>query len=444
MKRPVVAIVGRPNVGKSTLFNRIIKKRKAIVDSRAGLTRDRHYETTDWDGMFFDVVDTGGYIPHTQDTMDAAIREQVEYSIHEADLVMFVVDVMTGITDSDKEISALLLKSGKPVIPVANKVDNEEREYEAALFYKLGLGEPLPVSAIGGRRTGDLMDRIIRSFREHPGKRGSPGEDEIKIAVVGKPNVGKSSFVNALLRTRKMVVTDIPGTTRDAIDSFLKYKNKSFRIIDTAGLRKGTKGLEGIEYYSGIRALQSIDRSDVVILMVDAQSGVERQDKKIMAYIVEKKKSMLIAFNKWDMVADDGEAVRALEKDTANKLRMYDYFPAITISALEGKRIFKVLDLALEAYAERTKRIRTAELNEVVHNAVEAIPPNRFNGKKVDIKYCAQIETAPPVFAFVVNEPRGISPSYQRYIEKHVREHFGFSGVPLTFRLRKRQKQPRV
>ena len=438
MKRPVVAIVGRPNVGKSTLFNRIIKKRKAIVDSMSGLTRDRHYESTDWDGTAFDVVDTGGYVPHPQEKMDAAVREQVEYSIQEAHLIIFVVDVMTGITDIDKEVSQLLLKSGKPVIPVVNKVDNEDREFDAPEFYKLGFGEPVPVSAIGGRRAGDLLDKIVQYIGKIGPVKDADDENEIKMAVVGKPNVGKSSFINALLQTRKMVVTDIPGTTRDAIDSFLKYKKMVFRLIDTAGLRKGTRGLEGVEYYSGIRALQSIDRSDIIVMMVDAQTGIERQDKKIMAYIIEKMKSMLIVYNKWDLVADEGEAVRALNKDTAGKLKMYNYFPSITISALEGRRVFKVLDMALDLFAERNKRVKTSALNEIIRDAVNAIPPNRFNGKKVDIKYCAQVETAPPVFVFSVNEPMGITPPYRRYLEKHIRQHFGFAGVPLSFKMKRR------
>ena len=438
MRKPVVAIVGRPNVGKSTLFNRIIKKRKAIVHELSGLTRDRHYETTDWDGVEFDIVDTGGFVPHPQEKMEQAIKEQVEFSIQEAAQIVFVVDVLTGITRDDELFGRLLLKSGKPIILAVNKVDNTTRVFDTPEFYKLGFGEPVAISAVSGRCIGDLLDRIVTGIGKSSQKKQEPEEGEIKIAVIGKPNVGKSSFVNALLQSSKMIVTDIPGTTRDAIDSVLRYKQCLFRIIDTAGLRKGKHGLEGIEYYSGIRALQSIDRSDVVVMMIDAQSGIERQDQKIMGYVLEKKKGMLLAFNKWDLVAENSDTIRELNRDTEKKLRRNEFLPSITLSALHGKRVYKVLDMVIDIWNERSKRIPTHELNEVIRDAMTRIPPNRYKGRKVDIKYCTQIGESPPVLAFIATNPLGITDQYQQYLEKNIRSHFGFAGVPLTFKLRKR------
>ena len=438
MRMPIVAIVGRPNVGKSTLFNRIIKKRKAIVHDLSGLTRDRNYESTDWDGVSFDVVDTGGYLPHADQEMEKAIREQVDYSINEADFIVFVVDVLTGITDLDDQLGKILLKSGKHIIPVANKVDNAARETDAAEFNKLGFGEPLTVSAISGRRISDLLDNIVAEIGNRSGETNEDDTEELKITVVGKPNVGKSSFINALFRSKKMVVTDVPGTTRDSIDSLLRYRKTPFRIVDTAGLRKGKTGLEGIEYFSGIRALDSINRSSIVVMMIEAPSGIEGQDKRLIQYAIDRKKSMVIGFNKWDLVADDGDAIRSLEKDTEKKLRKFDFVPMVTLSALQGTRVLKVLDITMDLWSERNKRVPTHALNEVIRAAIKSVPPNRYMGRKVDIKYCTQIEKAPPVIVLIATEPKGISAQYLRYLEKAVRSHFGFTGTPITFKLRKR------
>lgn len=427
---PLVAIVGRPNVGKSTLFNRLTERRDAIVDDQAGITRDRVYGTANWNGRDFNVVDTGGYVPESNDRFEAAIREQVDIALMESDALLYVVDVQTGITDLDASLAAILRKYKKPVLIVANKSDDEQRRWMASEFYGLGLGHVFAVSAANGSGTGDLLDELVKVLP--PPDSTEQGNEELSIAFIGRQNVGKSSLTNKLLRAERSIVSEIAGTTRDALDSFLDYEGRSLRIVDTAGLRRKTKITENVEFYSVLRTERAIQRCDVCVLLVDATVGVHTQDVKVLEVGERMKKGLVIAVNKWDLIEKDTNTARDMEREMREKLKTYSYVPFLFISALTGKRIERVLDAAVKVADERAKRVATSQLNEVVEKAVAAHHPPAYRGNPVKIKYAAQVREDPPVFSFFCNHPKGIKDAYRRFLEKQIREAFGFEGVPLT------------
>ncbi|MBI4809870.1 MAG: ribosome biogenesis GTPase Der [Ignavibacteriales bacterium] len=432
----ILAIIGRPNVGKSTLFNRILGARDAIVHDQPGVTRDRLYATTEWTGKQFTIIDTGGYVPHSTDLFERAIREQAEIAISEADAVIFMVDAATGITTLDEELSNILRRSNKNIFLVVNKVDNEKREIDASQFFKLGLGEPLTISALMGRKIGDFLDEVTKFFPAVP--QDEEEDKRLKIAVVGKPNVGKSLFVNALLGKSRHIVTPIPGTTRDAIDSILKYQKEQIVLIDTAGLRRRSRIKENIEFYSSLRALKSIDRCNIAILMVDVEAGLDKQDLRILEDIIERRRGVVLVVNKWDTVEKDDQTARYFEKAIKRFLRVYDYVPLIFISAIEKQRIYKVIDLAKEVFAEQTKRVSTNKLNKLLLQDIQSKPPSAKSGKEIKINYITQVKTNPPAFGFFVNEPKLVEEKYKRFLEGRIREHFGFIGVPVSLYFKKK------
>ncbi len=430
MKIPIVVIVGRPNVGKSTLFNRLVGKREAIVDDTSGVTRDRNYGEVEWAGKKFELVDTGGYVPNSEDLFERAIREQVEIAINQADTIIFLVDARSGINPVDNEIAALLRNSNKKYFLLANKVDSEKFEPMAAEFYKFGVEKIYDVSALVGRKIGDFLDDLTADFPEIL----NPEEDvRLKIAIVGRPNVGKSSLTNALLGFDRSIVTDIPGTTRDSLDSVMKYYGEEILLVDTAGLRKKKRIEESVEFYSMLRSLRSIGECDVAIILIDATVGLEKQDQKIIDEAVRWKKGIIIAVNKWDLVEKDTNTSRQFELTIKDKLGRTSYFPIIFISALTKQRIFKLVDLAKQISEERKKKISTNELNEILLADIERNPPpSTHTGKEVKIKYVTQVGDNYPVFLFFSNYPKEIQDNYKRYLENKIREHFGFHGVPFT------------
>lgn len=437
MSRWLVAIVGRPNVGKSTLFNRIVGGRNAIVHDLPGVTRDRNYAPTEWGGKSFTLVDTGGFVPKSEDVIETAIREQAQIAIEEADVVLFVVDALTGLVPADLDVADILRKSQKKVILIVNKIDSEKRELELADFYKLGLGDPIPTSALVGRKIGDLLDVVTDGFNVIDTASGDP---RVKIAVIGRPNVGKSSFVNALLREDRNIVTDIPGTTRDPIDSVVKFHGEEMLLVDTAGLRRRSKVKESIEFYSTVRTLKSIERCDVAVVLIDAQAGLEHQDLRIIETAVERNRPVLLAVNKWDLIEKDDTTARTLEKALQEKLRIYKYIPIIFISALTKQRVYKVLELVKTVEAEANKRIATSQLNEVMGAAIRAFPPRSKSGREIKIKYVTQVKSKPPVFAFFCNEPKMIDDTYRRYLENKLRDEYGFAGVPVVLSFKQKKK----
>lgn len=432
----MVAIIGRPNVGKSTLFNRIIGERDAIVHNEPGVTRDRHYASTEWVGKKFTLIDTGGFVPASNNIFERAIREQAQIAIDESSVIIFMVDVLSGITPLDSEIASILRKSEKKIFLVVNKVDSQSKELQVSQFYKLGLGEPIPVSALLGRGIGDFLDLITDSFDQNI------QEDEIdarlKISVIGKPNVGKSSFVNALLDKPRNIVTEIPGTTRDSIDSVLRYSNEEIILIDTAGLRRRSRIRENIEFYSAIRALKSVDRCDIAVVMADANSGVDKQDLRILETAIERKCGIIFAINKWDLIEKNSNTAAEFEKAIKKFLRIHDYIPVIFISALTKQRIFKVIDLAKEVFSEKIKRVETGKLNKLILREIENKPPSSKSGKEIKIKYLTQVKSNPPAFTVFSNAPSLIEEPYRRFLEGRIRRHFGFNGVPLTLYFRKK------
>lgn len=437
MKKTVVAILGRPNVGKSTLFNRIIRKREAIVDDSPGVTRDRLYYPADWAGEDFELVDTGGYVPFSDDVFDRAIRQQVEVAAAEAQVIVFLTDVTAGVTALDEEMAQYLKRTGRDIILVVNKVDNEKRESDLVDFYQLGLGEPVPISALGGRNIGDFLDIVISFFPKNPTV-DELNKEEIKLAIVGRPNVGKSSFVNALLGHNKLIVTDIPGTTRDAIDTTFMYKEKELVLIDTAGLRKQARVKEDIEYFSTVRTFNAIRKSNIVIVLIDAVDGMTDQDKKIIETAVDSGKGIVVGVNKWDLMEKETNTAREIERDMQEEIRQLDYVPILFISALTRQRVFKVLDVALSVAEERGRSFSTAELNRFLQNAVTRNHPPAYGGKWIKLNYMTQVKTNPPRFVIFSNEPKGIKKNYQNYLENQMREQFGFMGVPVKIHIRKK------
>jgi GTP-binding protein len=427
-----IAIVGRPNVGKSTLFNRIVGERKAIVDDISGVTRDRHYGTSEWNGKTFNLIDTGGFVPNSEDVFEAAIRRQVQIAVEESSLVLFIVDVTTGVTVLDEEMAAVLRKSKREVLLVVNKVDNGKRKLDASEFYGLGFKEYYTISAMSGSETGDLMDAIASHI---PNQDIEELEEEIpKLAIVGQPNVGKSSLLNALTNQERNIVTDIAGTTRDSIHTRYNLFNKDVLLIDTAGLRKKEKVKENLEFYSTIRAINAVDEADICIIMIDARAGIEAQDLSIFRMAEFKKKGIIIAVNKWDLVADKGSnTMKEYEEAIHHRIAPFTDVPIIFISAIEKQRILRVIEAALEVYELRKQKISTSKLNEFLEKIIEKYPPPATKGKNVKINYITQLPIVTPTFAFFTNFPKYIREPYRNYIENRMRETFNFKGVPLRF-----------
>ncbi|MBP8820157.1 MAG: ribosome biogenesis GTPase Der [Syntrophomonadaceae bacterium] len=436
MAKPVVAVVGRPNVGKSTLFNHLIGKRKAIVEDVPGVTRDRLYDNTDWAGREFIIIDTGGIRFEEGDIFAREVKLQAELAIDEADVIIFVLDARQGLSPEDEQVADILRRSGKPVVLAANKVENFDRQLDYYEFYNLGLGEPIPISAMHGLNTNELLDQVIAHFA--PPKDYEEDDNAIKIAIIGRPNVGKSSLVNAFLGEQRVIVSDIPGTTRDAIDTPFRYNNTDYILIDTAGIRRKSRIKEATEKYSVIRALKSIERADVVLIMLDATEGVSEQDQRIAGYAHEAGKANIIVVNKWDLVEKDGHTMNKFDKDIREDLKFLAYAPIMYVSALTKKRIFKVLELVDFVVEQHNRRINTAELNRVVNEAMMLNPLPGGGAKKVKIYYATQVRTAPPTFVFFANQPDAVHFSYLRYLENVLRQNFGFEGSPI--RLLVRQK----
>jgi GTPase len=427
-----IAIVGRPNVGKSTLFNRIVGERKAIVDDISGVTRDRQYGTSEWNGKQFNLIDTGGFVPHSQDVFESAIRRQVQIAVEESSLILFVVDVTTGITGLDEDMSDILRKSKREVFVVVNKVDNGKRKFDAAEFYGLGFENVFTISAISGSESGELMDAIAQHIPVEP--EDDEGDDIPKVAIIGQPNVGKSSLLNALIGQERNIVTAIAGTTRDSIHTRYNLYNKDLLLIDTAGLRKKEKVKEDLEFYSTIRAINAIDEADICVIMIDAQTGVEAQDLSIFRMAEYKKKGIVFAVNKWDLVKDkSSNSIKHYTEAIHHRIAPFTDVPIIFISALEKQRIMKVIEAALEVYELRKQKITTSKLNEFLEKAIESHQPPAVKGKFVKINYMTQLPTQTPTFVFFTNFPKYIKEGYRNYLENRMREKFKFTGVPLRF-----------
>lgn len=431
----LVAIVGRPNVGKSTLFNRITESRQAIVDEVAGVTRDRHYGKAEWGGREFSVVDTGGYIRGSEDIFEEEIRKQVQIAIEESNLLVFVVDVNEGITDYDKDVANLLRKSKKPVILAANKADNHERAAYSADFYQLGLGEVYAISAVNGSGTGDLMDAIIKGLPTNE----SPIDLTTipRIAIVGRPNVGKSSLANALLGEERNIVTPIAGTTRDTIHTRYTKFGHDFWLVDTAGMRKKAKVHEDLEFYSVLRTINAIENSDVCLLMIDAENGIEAQDLSILGLIEKNRKGIAIVVNKWDLIEKDTKTAKAFEDRIRERIAPFRDIPIVFISVLDKLRIMKVVEIALKVYENKTQEIKTREINDYILPVIEAQPPPSIKGKEVKIKYVSKLK-GEALFMFYCNLPQYVAESYKRFLENKLREHYDFSGVPIVVSIRKK------
>ena len=431
MKKPLVVIVGRPNVGKSTLFNRLIGHQDAIVDDVSGITRDRNYGEAEWAGKEFRLMDTGGYVPNSPDLFETAIREQVEIAIDEADKIIFMVDVRNGVNPLDAEIIKMLRSANKNFLLLANKVDSNKHESAANEFYTLGVDKVYDISALMGRKIGDFLDQLTKDFQL---KENAEDEDSrLKIAIVGRPNVGKSSLTNALLGFDRSIVTEIPGTTRDSLDSILKYYGEEILLIDTAGLRKKKKVVESIEFYSNLRSLKAIGECDVAIIMIDANSGMEKQDQKIIDEAVRWRKGIIIAVNKWDLIEKETNTARKMGDEVRRKLGAIDFIPVMFVSALTKQRIFKLVELSKKIFEERKKKIPTSELNDALLAEIEKTPPPTTHiGKEVKIKYITQVGEHYPVFLFFTSYPKNIPDHYKRFLEKLIRKHFGFEGVPFT------------
>lgn len=433
----IVAIVGRPNVGKSTLFNRMVGGRKAIVDEMSGVTRDRNYDKCEWNGQEFSVIDTGGYTINSDDIFEKEIRKQVLLAIEEADVIIFVVDVRGGITDLDEAVADILRKSGKKVILTANKVDNNELSYESHRFYKFGLGEVFTISAITGGGTGDLLDEVVSLFPE-PKPRPEEEEDIPKFAIVGRPNVGKSSLLNALIGEDRHIVTSIAGTTRDSIYTRYNKYNFDFFLVDTAGLRKKGKVNEDIEFYSVMRAVRTIENSDVCLLLFDATQGIEAQDMNIFNLIRKNKKGVVVLANKWDLIEKDNHSLEEYTQAILQRLAPFNDIPVIFTSAITKQRIQKVLEEAVAVYENRKKRISTSKLNDVMLAAIHSNEPPMVKGKQIKIKFVMQLPTATPSFAFFCNHPQYLRDPYKRYLENRLREAFNFKGVPIQIFFRQK------
>lgn len=429
-----VAIVGRPNVGKSTLYNRLLGRKDAIVEDTSGVTRDRQYGMTEWNGRPFNLIDTGGFVPRSEDVFEAAIREQVGIALDEADLVIFLVDVTTGLTDLDQEMLEVLRRTRKPVFAVVNKVDNHQRRLEAAEFYAMGIDPLFMLSSISGTGTGELLDAVVE--RMPSGDDEDTGDGLPRFAIVGQPNVGKSTLLNALVGARRNIVTDVAGTTRDAIHTRYRLFDKDFWLIDTAGLRKKTKVHENLEFYSVIRAVKALDEADVCLLLIDAHSGVEAQDLAIFGMAERKRKGIVVLVNKWDAVEKDSNTHLEYERHIRERLSPFKDVPILFVSALEKQRIFRAMEEALAVYERRSLRIPTAKLNEWLQEALQRQHPPAVKGKYIRIKYGTQLPTATPALALFCNHPRDVPASYRQYLENRLRERWNFTGVPIRIHFR--------
>ncbi len=437
MSKPIVAIVGRPNVGKSTLFNRLVGERLAITHELPGTTRDRLYAEAEWGGVSFIMVDTGGLELTSEDNLMAHVRAQAQIAIAEADVILFLVDVKDGLTAGDEEVAQVLRRTAKPVLLAVNKAESRARRDDVVEFYALGLGELYPISALHGTGTGDLLDQVVGAF---PIEEEEEELEAIKIAIVGRPNVGKSSLLNRLLGQERSIVHDVPGTTRDAIDTQVEWEGEPVVLIDTAGIRRKGRIQRGVEKYSVLRALRAVDRADVVLLLIDAVEGATAQDAHIAGYILEEAKSVVVVINKWDLVVKDTYTMQIYLEHVYNVLRFLDYVPAIFISALTGQRVDQVLPAALRVQEARFVRIPTADLNRILQEAVARHSPPSKAGKRLKFYYATQATVDPPTFLFFVNDPRLVHFSYERYLENRLREHYGFLGTPLRLSFRKRGK----
>ncbi|MDR3132893.1 MAG: ribosome biogenesis GTPase Der [Prevotellaceae bacterium] len=432
----IVAIVGRPNVGKSTLFNRLVGMRQAIVDEAAGVTRDRHYGRCEWNGHEFSIIDTGGYAVNTDDVFEEEIRKQVLLAIDEADVILFMVDTTTGITDQCQLIAGILRRSNKKVIVVANKVDNSDLLFAIHEFHALGLGAPFAVSSVSGSGSGDLLDEILKYL---PAGNGDEEEKNIPhLAIVGRPNVGKSSLANALLGEERNIVTPVAGTTRDAISTYYNKFGHEFVIVDTAGLRKRGKAMDDLEFYSVMRSVRAIEHSDVCLLMIDATRGVEAQDLSIFNLIIHNKKGCVLVVNKWDLVTKDTNTMKTVNAGILQRLSPFTNVPIVFTSVTQKQRLLDVLAAAEKVYANRSKRIATSQLNETMLQEIENFPPPAIKGKYVRIKYVTQLPSPSPSFAFFCNLPQYVREDYKRFLENKLRRHFDFTGCPIQVFLRKK------
>ena len=432
----IVAIVGRPNVGKSTLFNRLLERREAIVDSTAGVTRDRHYGKSDWNGVEFTVIDTGGYEVNTEDVFQEEISKQVQLAIDEATSIIFMLNVEEGLTDTDYEIYEKLRRSNKPVYITVNKVDSAKEELAATEFYQLGIEEYFTLSSATGSGTGELLDKIVKDFPTTDYK--DPFEGLPKITIAGRPNVGKSTLTNALLDVERNIVTDVAGTTRDSIQTLYNKFGHEFVLVDTAGMRRKSKVNEDLEFYSVMRSIRSIEYSDVVIIMVDATLGWESQDMNIFGLAQKNRKGIVILVNKWDLVEKETNTTRDFEAAIRHKIGQFSDIPILFISALTKQRILKAVEMAMQVYEDRNKKIKTSKLNEVMLPVFEAMPPPAIKGKYIKIKYCVQLPTPSPQFVFFCNLPQYVKEPYKRFTENQLRKHFGFTGVPIEVYFRQK------
>lgn len=432
----IVAIVGRPNVGKSTLFNRLVEKREAIMDDMPGVTRDRHYGYAEWCGKFFTVIDTGGYVTGSQDKFESQIRRQVEIALEECSAVIFLVDVRVGLTGYDKEFANIVRKSKRPVFVAANKTDSPNLGALAAEFYALGLGEVYPISAENGSGTGELLDEVVKSFEEE----GTPDPNAgiPKMAILGRPNVGKSSFLNVLLGTERSIVTDEAGTTRDAIHSRYNLFGNDFILIDTAGIRKKSKVSEDVEFYSVLRSLKALEESDVCIILIDAVRGLESQDINIISLAQKQGKGIVIMVNKWDLIEKDTKTADGIKKEMNEKLAPSTYIPILFASVVNKQRLLQVIEKAVTVYHNKTKKVPTSKLNDALLPEIIHYPPPSLKGKMVNIKYITQVKAKTPTFAFFCNLPQYVQPSYKRFLENKLRENFDFEGVPVRLVFRKK------
>lgn len=431
----IIAIVGRPNVGKSTFFNRLIQRREAIVDAVSGVTRDRHYGKSDWNGKEFSLIDTGGYVLGSDDVFEAEIDKQVELAIDEADAIIFMVDVETGVTGMDEDVAELLRKVNKPVFLVVNKVDNNKRAEDAVEFYTLGLGDYFNIASINGSGTGELLDALVKALPD----KENPEDDELpRFAVVGRPNAGKSSFINKLIGKERYIVTDIAGTTRDSIDTKYNRFGFEFNLVDTAGIRRKSKVKEDLEFYSVMRSVRAIEHSDVCLLVCDATRGFDGQVQNIFWLAERNRKGIVILVNKWDLVEKDNKTMKDFERNIRQQIEPFTDVPIVFISSLTKQRIFKAIETAVEVYKNRSKRVKTSVLNDILLPIIENYPPPAYKGKYVKIKYIMQLPTPQPQFAFFCNLPQYVKEPYKRFLENKLREHFDFHGVPVSVYMRKK------